>query len=125
MPRTAVPYTKLVPNGHVTDPAGTTIDSTLVTNGVVINGADPEHTVIRVTNTSTGGKAVTVRAGTGTQAWMGGQGDSVTTVATTSGVEWLGPFTSARFQQQGSKLHVDFASGTTGSITVFKLPKAL
>ncbi|RPK56225.1 hypothetical protein EES43_24595 [Streptomyces sp. ADI96-02] len=124
MPRTAVPYTQFVPNGHLTDVAGTTIDSTLVTNGVVINDVDPERTLIRVTNTAGATKAITVKAGTGTQSWMAGQGDSVTTAAATSGVEWLGPFTSARFQQRGSKLFVDFASGTTGTITVFKLPKA-
>ncbi|MGQ4353165.1 hypothetical protein [Streptomyces drozdowiczii] len=124
MARTAVNHTPFVPNGHLTDVAGTTIDSTLVTNGVVINDADPERTLIRVTNTAGAAKTVTVKAGTGTQSWMAGQGDSVTSVALTSGVEWLGPFTSARFQQRGSKLYVDFASGTTGTITVFKLPKA-
>lgn len=124
MPRTAVAYTPFVPNGHLTDPAGTTIDSTLVTNGVVINNVDPERTLIRVTNTSGAAKNVTVKTGTGTQSWMAGQGDSTTAVALTSGVEWLGPFTSARFQQDGSKLYVDFVSGHTGAITVFKLPKA-
>ncbi|MEU0979029.1 hypothetical protein ABZ488_07400 [Streptomyces griseus] len=123
MPRTAVPYTPFVPNGALADPAGTTIDSTLVTNGVVINDVDPERTLIRVTNTAGADKVVTVKAGTGTQAWMGGQGDSATTVAATSGKQFIGPFTSARFQQRGSKLYVDFASGTTGTITVFKLPK--
>ncbi|MDX3183494.1 hypothetical protein ACN6LF_001858 [[Kitasatospora] papulosa] len=124
MPRTAVPYTQFVPNGSLADPAGTTIDSTLVTNGVVINNADPERTLIRVTNTAGTDKVVTVKAGTGTQSWMGGQGDSATTVAATSGKQFIGPFTSARFQQKGTKLFVDFASGTTGTITVFKLPKA-
>lgn len=125
MPRTAVSYTPLVPNSHLTDPAGTTIDSTLVTNGVVINNVDPEHTLIRVTNTHSAAHNVTVKAGSGSAAWMAGQGDLVQSVALTSGVEWLGPFTSARFQQQGSKMYVDFASGHTGSITVFKLPRAL
>lgn len=124
MARTAVPYTSLVPNGHVTDVAGTTIDSTLVTNGVVINDVDPERTLIRVTNTSGAAKNVTVKAGAGSQSWMAGQGDSVTAVALTSGVEWLGPFTSARFQQKGTRLYVDFVAGHTGTITVFKLPKA-
>lgn len=124
MPRTAVAYTPLVPNGHLTDPAGTTVDSTLVTNGVVINNVDPERTLIRVTNTHSAAHNVTVKAGTGTQAWMAGQGDLVQAVALTSGVEWLGPFTSARFQQDGSKLYVDFAAGHTGAVTVFKLPKA-
>lgn len=124
MPRTAVSYTPFVPNGHLTDVTGTTIDSTLVTNGVVINDADPERTLIRVSNTAGTDKVVTVKAGGGAQSWMAGQGDSTTTVAATTGKEFIGPFTSARFQQQGSKLYVDFASGTTGTITVFKLPKA-
>ncbi|TFI30159.1 hypothetical protein [Streptomyces sp. 4R-3d] len=124
MPRTAVAYTPFVPNGSLADPAGTTIDSTLVTNGVVINDADPERTLIRITNSAGADKVITVKAGTGTQSWMGGQGDSATTVAATSGKQFIGPFTSARFQQKGTKLYVDFASGTTGTITVFKLPKA-
>ncbi|MFJ8923859.1 hypothetical protein ACIREK_30830 [Streptomyces sp. NPDC102415] len=123
MPRTAVPYTNLVPNGSLAEPAGTTINPTLVTNGVVIENADPEHTLIRVANTSTGAKAVTVRTGTGTQSWMAGQGDQATNVASETGVAYIGPFTSARFQQHGSKLHVDFASGTTGTITVLRLPR--
>ena len=124
MPRTAVAYTPFVPNSHLTDVAGTTIDATLVTNGVVIENADPERTLIRVTNTAGTDKVVTVKAGSGTQSWMAGQGDSATTVAATTGKEFLGPFTSARFQQDASKLYVDFAAGTTGTITVFKLPKA-
>lgn len=124
MARTAVSYTALTPNGHTSDVAGTTIDATLVTNGVVINGVDPERTLLRVTNTAGTDKVVTVKAGTGVQSWMAGQGDLATTVAATSGKEFIGPFTSARFQQAGSKLYVDFASGFTGTITVFKLPKA-
>lgn len=125
MPRTAVAYTPLVPNGHLTDVAGTTIDAALVTAGVVINNVDPEHTLIRVTNTHSAAHNVTVKAGTGSAAWMAGQGDLVQSAAATTGVEWLGPFTSARFQQQGTKLYVDFAAGHTGAITVFKLPRAL
>lgn len=124
MARTAISYTALVPNGHLTDVAGTTIDSTLVTNGVVINGVDPERTLLRVANTAGSGKNVLVRTGSGNQSWMAGQGDLTVQVAATSGKEFVGPFTSARFQQQGSKLYVDFESGFTGTITVFRLPKA-
>ncbi|MFE9286709.1 hypothetical protein [Streptomyces olivaceus] len=123
MPRTAVTYSSLVPNGGLAEPAGTTINPTLVTNGVVVEGADPERTLLRVANTSTGAKTVTVRAGDGT-AWMAGQGDLAVSVASETGVSYIGPFTSARFQQTGTKLFVDFASGTTGTITVLKLPKA-
>ncbi|MYW34479.1 hypothetical protein [Streptomyces sp. SID2119] len=124
MPRTAVSYSPLTPNGSIAEPAGTTINPTLVTNGVVVENADPERTVLRVANTSTGAKAVTVRTGSGTQSWMAGQGDLTANVASETGVSYIGPFTSARFQQKGSKLYVDFASGTTGTITVLKLPKA-
>jgi hypothetical protein len=124
MARTAVSYTPFVPNSHLTDVAGTTIDSTLVTNGVVINGADPEHTLIRVTNTATGAKNVFVRTGSGIQAWMAGQGDLTVSVGANTGKEFLGPFTSAHYQQDGSTLYVDFESGFTGTITVFKMPKA-
>lgn len=124
MARTAVSYTALTPNGHTTDVAGTTIDATLVTNGVVINDVDPERTVLRVTNTAAGAKNVIVRTGTGTQSWMAGQGDLTVSVGANTGKEFVGPFTSARFQQKGSKLYIDFESGFTGTITVFKLPKA-
>lgn len=124
MPRTAVSYSPLVANGHLTSPTGTTIDATLVTNGVVINGVDPERTVLRVNNTATGAKNVTVKAGAGRQSWLAGSGDYVQAVGANTGSEFLGPFTSARFQQRGSAMYVDFESGFTGTITVLKLPKA-
>lgn len=124
MARTDVAYSKLVPNGHLASPAGTTIDATLVTNGVVISAADPERTVLRVNNTATSAKNVTVKAGTGTPALMAGQGDFVQAVGANTGSEFIGPFTSARFQQKTSKLFVDFEAGFLGTITVFKLPKA-
>ena len=124
MARTAVSYSNLVANSHLTSPAGTTIDATLVTNGVVINGVDPEHTVLRVSNTATGAKNVTVKAGSGTQSWMAGQGDLTVSVGANTGLEFVGPFTSARFQQDGSTMYVDFESGFTGTITVLRVPKA-
>lgn len=124
MARTVITPTPLNPNGHLTSPAGTTIDSTLVTNGVEIDVADPEHTILRVANTATGAKNVTVRAGSGIQAWMAGQGDLAVSVGANTGLEFIGPFTSARFQQDGSKLYVDFDAGFTGTITAFKMPKA-
>ncbi|MFG2970793.1 hypothetical protein ACGFZS_46745 [Streptomyces sp. NPDC048288] len=124
MARTVVSYSNLVPNSHLTSPAGTTIDATLVTNGVEIDVVDPEHTILRVANTHSAAHNVTVRAGSGTQAWMAGQGDLAVSVAATTGLEFIGPFTSARFQQDGSKLYVDFDAGFTGSITVLRMPKA-
>ena len=124
MARTAVTPVAFTPNGHTSDVAGTTIDATLVTNGVVINTADPEHTVLRITNTATGAKNVIVRTGTGSQSWMAGQGDLTVSVGANTGKEFVGPFTSAHYQQRGSKLYIDFESGFTGTITAFKMPKA-
>ncbi|MFF2852682.1 hypothetical protein ACFVT5_41275 [Streptomyces sp. NPDC058001] len=124
MPRTAVPYTPLLPNSSLADPAGTTIDATLVTNGVVINNADPEHTLIRVTNSSGSTRVVTVKAGNGTPALSAGQGDLAASIPTTA-TAWFPPLASGRFQQKGTQLFVDFAAGTTGSITVFKIPRAV
>lgn len=123
MARTAVDYTPLAPNGHLADPDGTTIDAGLVSAGVTIETADPERTLLRVTNTAASAKTVTVASGTGHQSWMAGQGGLTVQVPAGETV-WVGPFTSARFQVQGSRLHVDFEDGTTGDLTVFRLPKA-
>jgi hypothetical protein len=93
--------------GDLADPAGTTIDSTLVTNGVVVNTADPSRT-----------------GGTDGPAWMGVQGDYDTSVATTA-TRWIGPFSEARYLQHGGKLNIDFESGFTGTITAFKLTRGI
>ncbi|MBP5918774.1 hypothetical protein F3K34_44130 [Streptomyces sp. LBUM 1486] len=102
--------------------AGTTIDATLVTTASS-SRTPTERTLIRVTNTAGHRQVVTVKAGSGTQA---GWPDRATPQPRSQrhGKEFLGPFTSARFQQDASKLYVDFAAGTTGTIIVFKLPKA-
>lgn len=123
MARTAVAYSALVANSNLTDPAGTTIDSTLVTNGVKIANAVPEETIIRVANTAGATKVVTVNAGDYPPALAAGQGNMTGTVAATTGVMWFGPFESGRFLQNDGTLEVDFASGTTGTITVFRVPR--
>lgn len=111
--------------GDVADVAGTTIDATLVTNGVVINTADPSRTVLRVTNSAGSTKKVTVRAGgTDGPAWMATQGDYDTSIATTA-TRWIGPLSEARYLQHGGKLHLDFESGFTGTITAFKLGRGI
>ncbi|NEA52421.1 hypothetical protein [Streptomyces sp. SID10815] len=124
MARTSLTPTSLS-GGDLADPAGTTIDSTLVTNGVVINSADPSRTVLRVTNSAGAAKKVTVKAGgTDGPAWMGVQGDYDTSVGA-SGTRWIGPFSEARYIQHGSKMFLDFESGFTGTITVFQVARGL
>jgi hypothetical protein len=125
MPRTAVTPRALVANGGLNGATGaTTIDSTLVTNGVVINSAEPERTLIRVTNTEGSTNVVTVRAGDNPPAHAAGQGDITVTVAATSGVQFLGPFESGRVLQNNGSMEIDFESGMTGAIDVLLLPRA-
>ncbi len=122
MARTAVAYTNLSANAYGADPAGTTIDSTLVTNGVTIANADPEHTLIRVANTAGATKVVTINAGAYPPAIKSGQGNLTGTVAATTGVGTFGPFSSSKVLQSDGSMTVDFASGTTGTITVLRIP---
>src|SRR5689334_19349 len=123
MARTAVSYSTFNVNSSTADPAGTTIDSTLVTNGVKVANAVPEETVIRVANTAGATKVVTINAGDYPPAMASGQGAVTGTVGATTGVLWFGPFESGRFAQNTGDLEVDFASGTTGTITVFRVPR--
>lgn len=123
MPRTAVAYTNLAANASIADVAGTTVDSTLVTNGVVIANAVPEETIIRVTNTAGATKLITVNAGDYPPAIASGQGAVTGTVAATTGVLWLGPFEGGRVMQNDGSMEVDFASATAGTITVFRVPR--
>lgn len=127
MPRTAVVPRALVPNGNLIGTTGaTTIDATLVTNGVVVENAKPELMLIRVTNTEGTTNTVTIAAGDNPPALAAGLGSLVVTVAATTGVQYIGPFESGRFLQGGADmgdLHIDFESGMTGAIDILTFPR--
>jgi hypothetical protein len=124
MPRTAVVPRALVANGNLIGTTGsTTIDATLVTNGVSVTGAIPEQTLIRVTNTEGSTNTVTVQSGAVPPALAGGLGDLVVTVAATTGVQYIGPLESGRFMQSDGSLWLDFESGMTGTIDVLTVPR--
>lgn len=127
MPRTAVVPRALVPNGNLIGSTGaTTIDATLVTNGVVVDAAKPELMLIRVTNTEGSTNTVTIKAGDNPPALAAGLGDLVVTVAATTGVQYIGPFESGRFLQGGADmgdLHIDFETGMTGAIDILTFPR--
>jgi hypothetical protein len=124
MPRTAVVPRALVPNGNLIGSTGaTTIDATLVTNGVVVENAKPELMLIRVTNTEGSTNVVTVRAGDSPPALAAGQGDLAVTVAATTGVQFIGPLESGRFLQAGGDIHIDFETGMTGAIDILTFPR--
>lgn len=125
MPRTAITPRALVANGSLDSATGpTTIDATLVTNGVVVNSAEPERTVIRVTNTEGSTNTVTIQSGDNPPALAAGQGDLVVTVAATTGARYIGPLESGRFLQNDGSMEIDFESGMTGTIDILLLPRA-
>lgn len=131
MARTAVTPTTLGPNTGAAKPAGTTIDSTLVTNGVIITGVPLEELILEVTNTFDGAKDVTIQSGDSPPALEAGVGDLVVEVADgdpTPATALIGPFTSGRFIQSGGTeagaLHVDFESGFTGTIRAYRISRA-
>lgn len=120
MARTAITYSALVANSNLSDPAGTDLDAT---NDHVIAAAEPERTVLRVTNTNGSDRVITVKAGDSPPALAAGQGDLTVTVAATTGVQFIGPFESGRFLQSDGTMLIDVAASHTGKITAFKLPR--
>lgn len=123
MPRTDVTPTKRVANSSIAEPAGTTIDATLVTNGVRIVKPDWRSLEIIVANTAGADKVITIQSGDEAGgALKQSQGDLSVTVPATSGVRRIGPLESGRFSQADGSCWVDFASGTTGTIKVVTNP---
>lgn len=121
MATTQIPYSNLVPNGNLTQPAGTTLVAA-PTDNMRISDAFLELTVLRVTNTS----AVTpfdftVKAGDSPPALAAGQGDLVVTMAVSS-AQYLGPFESGRFVQSDGSVFLE-ATAVTGAVTAFRVPR--
>jgi hypothetical protein len=123
MARTTIPVQALTKNGGVamaTAESATAVDQA---NGMIIANANPEKTMLRVTNTAGAQHGVIIRAGDQIYpAWMSGQGDLTVQVALTSGVAYVGPFDSARFLQSDGSLHVDFEASFAGKIAAVTLP---
>jgi hypothetical protein len=125
MPRTAVVPRALVKNSNLIGTTGaTTIDSTLVTNGVTIANAKPERLLIRVTNTEASTNTVTVKAGDTPPALSAGQGDLVVTLAASTGVQFIGPLESNKYLQDDGSLSIDLETGMTGSIDALYWPRS-
>ncbi|MET9848876.1 hypothetical protein [Streptomyces ossamyceticus] len=123
MARTSVPISNLVGNGSLADPAGTAIDPTN-DHVISLSTVHSEELVIRVTNTHSSAHTVTLKAGgTNPPAWRGGQGDLTASVAANTGVTWIGPVSSSRFQQAGGNLYIDIEASHAGTITAFKVPR--
>lgn len=120
MALTAVTYTKLVANGNVEEPTGTT----LATGGHTIASAEPERTILVVANTdSATDLTVTVAAGDSPPALAAGQGSKVVTVPF-GHTEYIGPFESARFLQDDGSLTFT-PSTATGTVVALLIPKGV
>jgi hypothetical protein len=139
MARTKVTATELTSAGVVPG-SGTTIDATLVTNGVTIPcGGHPEKLLIRVENTAGAEKDLTVPAstlslGAGAATFRQGVGDLTVAVAATTGVKYITDLESSRFVQshddtsaatmaKGGHIYLDFETGFTGTLFVYELPQ--
>lgn len=121
MARTAVTPAQLV-SETVVAPTSTTINSTLVTNGVTIAAAHFGHILIRVANSDTNPHNLIIRAGTDlTPVWRKGLGD-LTVAVSASATGEMPPIESARYKQSDGSLSIDFSTGFTGTLETTYLP---
>jgi hypothetical protein len=120
MARAAITLRPFNANSNLADPTPDTIDQA---NGMKLAlKSGHERVVLRVKNTAGAGKVVTVKGGESPSAQTPPNGDLAVTVAA-GATQFIGPFTSGRFAQLGGDLLIDFASGTTGEITAFQIPR--
>ncbi|WP_200302234.1 hypothetical protein [Streptomyces adelaidensis] len=122
MATTQVPYSNLVANGNLVQPAGTTLVAA-PTNNMQISDAVPEYTVLRVSNTDDDtALTLTVKAGTNPPALAAGQGDLAVSIAFGT-VRFIGPFESGRFIQSDGSMLIE-STTTTGTITALRIPRS-
>lgn len=124
MARTEATVTELTANSSTDDPAGVALNAG-AGNGHFVQNVPLEQLYLEIEVTNVAGGDITVLAGDNPPALDAGQGDLVVTFAQND-VKLLGPFTSARFVQAGAddgRLHVDVATGVTGTIKAFHLPR--
>jgi hypothetical protein len=119
LPRTDINPIVCVEGGNAIQASATTIDATLVTNGVRVVGAGRhKRIVILVRNDADAAKNVTLRKGVHAHAaW----GDTVQSLAADTGEAVIYP-SSMRHEQADESLHIDFESGTTGVLYVLAEP---
>lgn len=125
MARTAVPYSNLVPNGELADPAGTAISSGAGNGGQIPATSSarsvPELTVIRLANASGSTGTATVLPGTNPPFPGAAVGSFTTTNITTGTSRWIGPFESGRFLQPDGSIIVETSQNMT--MTAFRVPR--
>lgn len=117
MARVKITPTTLIVNGSAADPTGTATVAG-AGNGVQIDAAFPEQTILRVSNGTGGAGTVSVLAGSQPSAIASGQG-ALTANVGAGAVSWLGPFESARFGQPDGSLIIE--SSVVMTVTAIKV----
>lgn len=103
----------------------TTIDSTLVTNGLSIKDFfNVEEPRLHVNNSANAAKTVTLVASTEATAIKGGIGNFTLSIPAGE-THVLDQIESARFMQAGGALHVNFQTGFTGTIVAVGTSKGI
>lgn len=120
MATTQIPYSDLVPNGSLTEPAGTALVAAPADDMQIANSF-AELTVLRVDNSGGATLTLTVKAGDYPPAIAAGLGDLAVSVPA-SGVVYVGPFESGRFVQSDGSMLIE-ASAATGTITALRVAR--
>lgn len=127
MARTAIHVTTLSPATPATEPTGTTIDATNSHVLTVPRPATPGEIILRVKNTTSSTKTVTVKAGANPPALGSGAGDmtalSLTDGSTTPTTGYIGPLPAQRYMQADGTINVDVAAAMTGTIEALYIPR--
>lgn len=124
MPRTSITPTDLTAHSAIT-PVSTTIDATLVTNGVTVPcGGKMDDLLFRVVNSAGSAKILTFNAGDNPPAQRQGIGNLALSIPGSSAVRIVSALESQRFAQApGGALEIDFESGFTGTIEIYRMGK--
>lgn len=124
MARATVAVTDLVRNSSVASPAGTAIDATNH-HALTVGSTAARSIILRITNTTASTKIATVKAGDNPPADAAGQGDlavSLTDGSTTPTVKYV-VLEGARFLQSDGTINIDIASGMTGFVAAYRIPR--
>jgi hypothetical protein len=123
---TALTLTLLIANAALAQPAADAIDTNGTLALAVPNG-ETDRVVLEVNNTDDAALTVTVKSGAASAgAVRGAIGDLAVSIPA-GAVRIIGPFESARFQQAGGGLSVQFQAATgapAASVRAYQLPKS-
>lgn len=120
MPRTEITVHEstrtATPPSAATTITATTIDATLVTNGLAVtNFFNSKDAKLIISNTTGSDKAITLVAGTSAKCIKKDIGNKEITI-TNATTKFIDQIESARFDSADGDLYVNFATGMTGTI---------